>query len=823
MGTIFEEKFEDLISLALTRKEMYGIVDVLQKIAESVDASGCILWETDPWANVESVPPTGKLYVFASWFSDEINLLLRELDIDKSANGRAIVSGEIISIPDMNVDPRTHKDDYSRHEAKLTSMCIAPIKLASDHYNASLSVYRKDAVRPFTEEEQKFIAQVARLIPQLDQAIRDKVRRYISDEIIKILEAAKNTDKPVEDDTGDQVVLKEAFQEVCDLVARTFSCIEVSLFLENRFEKENLFKLIATSYSDWTGEKKTYRPEQDKGHLTGWVLRNKLPVSIFDLGNFERDKEKLRVKYEDIDWQDSLNIKQAAQKILDRDHIPPLSFMAAPIINDDRLLGVIRCCTARTPPWFFSDRQQRILELIARHIGRFWSDRLQHISDRLQHIEEQKESETWKTFVQEVSLLNHKVQKRIDKSDLNEERLYEQILKLAHSSIKNSDILSIRLRDEKTDELYFAETLGFPGAKQEVEALKKKRFPLNERAYKRVPLGVLVFKDGKARSNADVDDYRSETFPKTERILVAAIGVQDDIIGVLDIRGTSSKPFPQHALRMAELLGRQLGLYLSLWKSEQQQRQAFEDLWHQLKGPARHTFKRAEELVRDVNTKWKLSDGASAEQIEKALLKLRGVSRKAKRVAVNAGVFKELASEGRIKIPPDKLLSLKSEKILQMIIAAGVDTRLMLEEDEDVRFFTHKKGFAELESNDVKVNFDLLEQAVNCLLDNAGKYSFPNALVTTSGGIEVRDGARFFYVSVRNWGFEIPEEEIPQLTKRYYRGKWAKRTTGEGSGIGLWVVDHIMQAHGGSLVIMKTDSKGENEVRLVFPVSKARA
>lgn len=814
MGTIFEDKFADLISLTLTRKEMYGIVDVLQKIAESVDAAGCILWETDPWANVESVPPTGKLYVFASWFSDEINLLLREIDIDKSANGLAIVSGEIISIDDMNVDPRTHKDDYSRHVAKLTSMCIVPIKLASDHYNASLSLYRKDVVKPFTEEEQKFIAQVAGLITQLDQAIRDKVRRYVSDDIIKILEATKNTDKPGEGVAGDQI-LKEAFQRVCNRVAETFSCIEASLFLENRFEKENQFDLIATSYADWTGEKTTYRPEQDKGHLTGWVLRNKLPVSIFDLGNFQRDKEKLRIKYQDIDWQDSLNIKQAAQKILHRAHIPPLSFMAVPIINDDRLLGVIRCCTASTPPWFFSDRQLRILELIARHIGRFWSD-------RLQHIEDQKESETWKTFVQEVSLLNHKVQKRIDKSDLNEERLYEQILKLADGSIKNSDILSIRLRDEKTNELYFAATMGFPGTKPEVEAHKKKRFPLHQKAYKRVPLGVLVFKDGIPRSNADVEDYRSETFPKTQRILVAAIGVQDDITGVLDIRGTSNKPFPQHALRMAELLGRQLGLYLSLWKSEQQQRQAFEDLWHQLKGPARHTFKRAEELVRDVNTKWKLSDGASAEHIEKALLKLRGVSRKAKRVAVNAGVFKELASEGRIKIPPDKLLPLKAEKVLQMIIAAGVDTRLMLEEDEDVKFFTYEKGFAELDRNEVKANFDLLEQAVNCLLDNAGKYSLPNALVTTSGGIEVRDGTRFFYICVRNWGFEITEEEIPQLTKRYYRGKWAKHTTGEGSGIGLWVVDHIMQAHGGSLVIMKTNSKGENEVKLVFPVSKAR-
>ena len=117
-------------------------------------------------------------------------------------------------------------------------------------------------------------------------------------------------------------------------MAEIFGCIEASLFLENRFEKENQFELIATSYEHWTNEKKVYSPEKDQDHLTGWVLRNKEPVSIFDLGNFDRDKVKLREKYKDINWKDSLNIKQAAQKILKnelpaRSEIPPLSFMAA--------------------------------------------------------------------------------------------------------------------------------------------------------------------------------------------------------------------------------------------------------------------------------------------------------------------------------------------------------------------------------------------------------------------------------------------------------------------------------------------------------------
>ena len=113
--------------------------------------------------------------------------------------------------------------------------------------------------------------------------------------------------------------------------------------------------------------------------------------------------------------------------------------------------------------------------------------------------------------------LTRKFMKKIDKSDVNEERLYDQILKLAKNSIKNSHILDIRLFDEETKELYFAKEIVFSssrGTKQEIEERRKKRFLTNPKAYKKVPLGVLVYTDGIPRSNADVENYHSETFPE---------------------------------------------------------------------------------------------------------------------------------------------------------------------------------------------------------------------------------------------------------------------------------------------------------------------
>jgi len=55
------------------------------------------------------------------------------------------------------------------------------------------------------------------------------------------------------------------------------------------------------------------------------------------------------------------------------------------------------------------------------------------------------------------------------------------------------------------------------------------------------------------------------------------------------------------------------------------------------------------------------------------------------------------------------------------------------------------------------------------------------------------------------------------MTKRGWRSELAWKSAGEGDGIGLWIVDAIMKAHGGRLQITPTDRLGRNEFRLLFP------
>jgi two-component system sensor histidine kinase KdpD len=98
------------------------------------------------------------------------------------------------------------------------------------------------------------------------------------------------------------------------------------------------------------------------------------------------------------------------------------------------------------------------------------------------------------------------------------------------------------------------------------------------------------------------------------------------------------------------------------------------------------------------------------------------------------------------------------------------------------------------ESIEVQADPELLRLAVGQLLENACKYSQPDASITI--GVE-REGD-VVAVRVTNSGSSIPSSEQRLVFERFYRGAEAKRFT-SGSGLGLYVARKIALAHGGAL------------------------
>jgi signal transduction histidine kinase len=183
------------------------------------------------------------------------------------------------------------------------------------------------------------------------------------------------------------------------------------------------------------------------------------------------------------------------------------------------------------------------------------------------------------------------------------------------------------------------------------------------------------------------------------------------------------------------------------------------------------------------------------------------------------GMFSDLSNEKPIRLSKSVLIR---ERTLQMLRETCADHASLVDPERTIAFNLDEKSFQDLARKDmvgklVEADWSLLEQCVNNLLDNAAKYSFDRTEVRVSGGIQTR-GTEFF-VSVANEGFDVKAEDIPRLKQRGYRGDHGVWATGEGSGIGLWIVDEIMRAHRGYLAIMPT-MNGITDVRLVFPVTR---
>jgi two-component system phosphate regulon sensor histidine kinase PhoR len=113
-----------------------------------------------------------------------------------------------------------------------------------------------------------------------------------------------------------------------------------------------------------------------------------------------------------------------------------------------------------------------------------------------------------------------------------------------------------------------------------------------------------------------------------------------------------------------------------------------------------------------------------------------------------------------------------------------------------------------------EINAALLEQAVVNLLDNAIKYSNPEAIVEVRAA---REGAELV-IRVKDQGCGIDARHLPRLFERFYRVDKARSRELGGTGLGLAIVRHIALAHRGSVSVESTLGVGST-FSLRLPIS----
>jgi two-component system, OmpR family, phosphate regulon sensor histidine kinase PhoR len=86
-------------------------------------------------------------------------------------------------------------------------------------------------------------------------------------------------------------------------------------------------------------------------------------------------------------------------------------------------------------------------------------------------------------------------------------------------------------------------------------------------------------------------------------------------------------------------------------------------------------------------------------------------------------------------------------------------------------------------------------QVLNNLLSNAIKYS-PNGGVITVEAVEENGGVR---ISVTDQGMGIPKEALANMFQRFYRVEGSHMVGIKGTGLGLYLIKHLIEGHEGKI------------------------
>ena len=104
-----------------------------------------------------------------------------------------------------------------------------------------------------------------------------------------------------------------------------------------------------------------------------------------------------------------------------------------------------------------------------------------------------------------------------------------------------------------------------------------------------------------------------------------------------------------------------------------------------------------------------------------------------------------------------------------------------------------------------------LRQVFLNILDNAAKHGGEGKRIEAS----ISCDGDWVIVRIRDYGPGIPEDEIPLVKKKFYKGSSKAR----GTGIGLAVCDEIVEMHGGTLTLENAPGGG-TLVTVRLPVSQ---
>ena len=105
---------------------------------------------------------------------------------------------------------------------------------------------------------------------------------------------------------------------------------------------------------------------------------------------------------------------------------------------------------------------------------------------------------------------------------------------------------------------------------------------------------------------------------------------------------------------------------------------------------------------------------------------------------------------------------------------------------------------------EIRLDANAIDRAVANLLDNAVKYSNGDRWI----GVKLCKDGNEVTLAVSDHGIGIPRDELERIFERFHRVSTGLVHDVKGSGLGLPLVQHIAEAHGGSVTVESELGKG---------------
>lgn len=133
------------------------------------------------------------------------------------------------------------------------------------------------------------------------------------------------------------------------------------------------------------------------------------------------------------------------------------------------------------------------------------------------------------------------------------------------------------------------------------------------------------------------------------------------------------------------------------------------------------------------------------------------------------------------------------------------------------RYHAQQKGFAfRLEMPEapqlLTADYEALTEAVINLIDNGMKYSADKKEITLRCGVE----GTMVFIAVSDKGIGFAPEERKRIFEKFYRVPTGNVHNVKGSGIGLSIVKHVVDAHEGKIEVESSPGEGST-FRLLLP------